>query len=64
MTLTEGWTVGEAVRLGLQTAIGHAMAFGTWRSLTEHGITDDQARDMMVGFVAGIAGAAGGAPAR
>lgn len=64
MTLTQGWTVGEAVRLSLQAAIGHAMAFATWHSLTEHGIADDQARDMMVGFVAGIAGATGGSPAR
>jgi hypothetical protein len=32
------------------------MAFETWRSLTEHDITDDQARDMMLGFVVGIAG--------
>jgi hypothetical protein len=44
----------------LQTAIGHAMAFETWRSLTEPGLTDVQARDMMVGFVTGIATSAGG----
>jgi AcrR family transcriptional regulator len=64
LILTEDWTVGEALRPSLQAAIGHAMAFTTWRSLTEHGIADDQARDMMVGFVAGIAGATGGSPAR
>lgn len=54
--LTDGWTIGEAARESLQTAVGHAMAFETWRSLTEHGLADDQARDMMVGFVTGIAG--------
>lgn len=58
-TLTEDWTVDEAVRPSLQTAIGHAMAFETWRSLTEPGLSDDQARDMMVGFVGGIAATAG-----
>jgi AcrR family transcriptional regulator len=63
-TLTEGWKVGEAVPLRLRTAIGHAMAFETWRSLTEHGATDDQARDMMVAFVVAIADPAGGAPSR
>jgi AcrR family transcriptional regulator len=59
-TLAEGWSVDEAVRPALQTAIGHAMAFETWRSLTEPGLGDDQARDMMVGFVTGIAGQARG----
>jgi AcrR family transcriptional regulator len=59
MTLTEGWRVDDAVRPSLETAISHAMAFETWRSLTEPGLSDDQARDMMVGFVTGIAGAAG-----
>ena len=57
-TLTDGWRVSEAVRPTLQTAIGHAMAFETWRSLTEPGLSDEQARDMMVGFVTGIAGTA------
>ena len=55
-TLTDGWAVGEAVRPALDAAVGHAMAFETWRSLTEPGLSDDQARDMMVGFVTGIAG--------
>jgi hypothetical protein len=54
-TLTDGWAVDEAARPALETAIGHAMAFETWRSLTEPGLSDDQARDMMLGFVTGIA---------
>jgi AcrR family transcriptional regulator len=62
-TLTEGWKVDEAVRPSLKTAIGHAMAFETWRSLTEPGLSDDQARDMMVGFVTGITGVGGRAAA-
>jgi hypothetical protein len=39
-------------------AVAHAMSFETWRSLTQGGVSDDQARDMMVGFVTGIAGPA------
>ena len=54
--LTGGWIVGAAVQPSLRAAIRHAMAFETWRSLTEPGLSDDQARDMMVGFVLGIAG--------
>ena len=61
--LTDGWTVSDAVRPSLNTAIGHTMAFETWRSLTEPGLSDDQARDMMIGFVTGIAGGGGGTPA-
>jgi AcrR family transcriptional regulator len=63
-TLTDGWTVDDTVRPSLETAIGHAMAFETWRSLTEPGLSDDQARDMMVGFVTGIASGPGVVPAR
>jgi AcrR family transcriptional regulator len=59
-TLTDGWMVDETRRPALEAAIGHAMAFETWRSLTEPGLSDDQARDMMVGFVTGIAGDSGG----
>jgi AcrR family transcriptional regulator len=59
-TLTDSWAVTEAARPALEAAIGHAMAFETWRSLTEPGLSDDQAREMMVGFVIGIA-ATGGA---
>lgn len=63
-TLTEGWTVSAAVRPALYAAIGHVMAFETWRSLTEPGLSDDQAREMMVGFVTGIAGASEAASRR
>jgi hypothetical protein len=55
--------VDEATEARLRAAIGHAMAFETWRSLTQHGISDDQARDMMVSFVTGIVGDARGASA-
>lgn len=48
-------------------AVGHAMDFTTWRSLTAKGLTDEQARDVMVTFVRAIDASAGatasGAPA-
>ena len=54
--LAEPWRVDEGTRPRLQTAIGHAMAFETWQSLTQHGMSDDDAREMMISFVSGIAG--------
>jgi AcrR family transcriptional regulator len=53
--LADGWSVAADIRPNLMAAVGHAMAFDTWKSLTQGGLTDDQARDMMVGFVTGIA---------
>jgi AcrR family transcriptional regulator len=60
--LTQGWPGDSASNRLQMAAIGHAMAYETWRSLTNNGLSDDQARDMMVGFVTGIV-AAGGARA-
>lgn len=54
--LSEAWQVDDATEPALRAAVNHAMAFETWRSLTEHGMTDEQARDMMVAFVVGVAG--------
>ena len=50
-TLATGWDVEPAAEPALRAAIGHAMAFETWRSLTAAGITDERVRDMMVAFV-------------
>ena len=36
-------------------AIGHAMAFETWRSLTGNGLSDAEASELMVGFVSTVA---------
>jgi len=55
--LAGGWSVADEVRPTLTAAVAHAMSFETWRSLTQGGLTDDQARDMMVGFVTGTAAA-------
>ena len=35
-------------------AIGHAVAFETWRSLAKEGLADEEAAELMVRFVAGI----------
>ena len=46
--LVEGWRGGSLVT----AAIGHAIAFGTWRSLVrEQGLDDDQAITLMITLV-------------
>ena len=52
--LVVGWVV-DASGLGvIQGAIGHALAFGTWRSLQrDQGLALDQAVDLMAAFVSG-----------
>ena len=52
--LAEGWHGDEETRRKRGAAIGHAMRFETWQSLTTGGLTDDQARDLMVDLVTGI----------
>jgi len=49
--LAGGWT-GDAATQRLQmAAIGHAMAYETWRSLSEKGLSDEEAGDLMVRLV-------------
>ena len=48
----DGWGTDGAV---VSALIGHAMAFETWRSLTGSGLSDDQARDLLVSVAAGLA---------
>jgi AcrR family transcriptional regulator len=49
--LAVGWPAeGIATR---RAALGHAVAFETWRSLTQQGLDDDRAAALMVGFVRG-----------
>ena len=52
--LAVGWSGGAATQRLRMTAIGHAMAFETWRSLTATGLSDAEARDLMLGFVMGV----------
>lgn len=49
--LARGWNVRGRKRSLLQAAIGHAVEFETWRSLTQRqGLEDDDAVDAMVRF--------------
>ena len=51
--LEAGWPELEGAHLR-HAAIGHAVAFETWRSLAKEGLTDQEAADLMVRFVTGI----------
>lgn len=55
--LMSGRDVRGPVRRRVLAAIGHALTFGTWRSLArEQRLTDSQAADMMCRLVAAAAG--------
>jgi AcrR family transcriptional regulator len=50
--LAAGWDGAGPSRPLLVAAIGHALAFSTWRSLTQaQGLDDEQAADLMVALV-------------
>jgi len=52
MALAEGWPGDEGAQRVRMAAIGHAMSYETWKSLTDNGLSDDEARDLMLGLVA------------
>jgi AcrR family transcriptional regulator len=54
--LAEGWQVADDRRESLMAALGHAIDFWTWRSLTEgQGLDDEKAALLMTEMVQGIA---------
>jgi AcrR family transcriptional regulator len=53
--LASGWTVARGRERVHGAAVGHAIAFGTWQSLTGYGLTDEEAVRLMVDFVASTA---------
>ncbi|HXG70919.1 MAG TPA: TetR/AcrR family transcriptional regulator [Gemmatimonadaceae bacterium] len=56
-TLMSGRGVRRTARQRVLAAVGHALTFGTWRSLTrEQALTDSQAADLMCRLVAAAAG--------
>jgi hypothetical protein len=56
-TLTSGRRGRGRARQRVLAAIGHALTFGTWRSLArEQELTDAQAADLMCRLVAAAAG--------
>jgi len=50
--LAAGWADDEPTQRVRMAAIGHAMAYETWKSLTDNGLSDDEARALMLGLVA------------
>ncbi|TMD30358.1 MAG: TetR/AcrR family transcriptional regulator [Chloroflexi bacterium] len=53
--LAEGWDVPDSRRESLMAALGHAIDFWTWRSLTEgQGLDDEKAALLMTEMVQGI----------
>ncbi len=52
-SLDAGWPVQSDARLR-RAAIGHVVAFGTWRSLAREGLTDAETRELMVRLVTSI----------
>jgi AcrR family transcriptional regulator len=49
--LAAGWPGNERTVRVRTAAIGHAMSYETWKSLTDNGLSDDEARDLMLGLV-------------
>lgn len=54
--VASGWSVRGRRRRLLDAAIGHALDYWTWRSLTRLGMTDAEARVAMTRFVLSAAG--------
>ena len=52
MALAIGWPPDERTQRVRMAAVGHAMSYETWKSLTDNGLADDEARDLMLGLVA------------
>lgn len=49
--LASGWAISPERGRVHSAAVGLAMGFGTWQSLTGFGLTDHEAATLMVGFV-------------
>jgi AcrR family transcriptional regulator len=54
--LADGWTGDAATQRIRMVTIGHAMSYETWRSLTDKGLTDTEATELMVGLVTTVVG--------
>jgi AcrR family transcriptional regulator len=53
--LSAGWGVGGDDQRFVRAAVGHALGFYSWHSLTGAGLSDDEAAELMVGLVADVA---------
>ncbi len=52
--LGDGWQDKAATQRLRMVAIGHAMSYETWRSLTDKGLSDDEAGDLMLHLVTSV----------
>jgi AcrR family transcriptional regulator len=52
--LAEGWPGDAGTQRLRMVAIGHAMAYETWRSLADKGLSDDEAGELMLHLVTSI----------
>ena len=57
--LSAGWGVSSDSQRWVRAAVGHALGFYTWRSLADHGLSNAEAVDLMVGLVADVAAGQG-----
>jgi len=48
--LADGWPGGAATQRVRMAAIGHAMSYETWRSLSDKGLSDAETSDLMLGL--------------
>lgn len=49
--VADGWPGDAATQRVRMAAIGHAISYETWRSLTDKGLSDAEATDLMLGLV-------------
>lgn len=60
--LAAGWEVPPEHQRRIRAAVGHALAFSTWRSLSREGLGDAEAVELMVRLVRAAADGGPGAP--
>lgn len=53
--LAAGWGVDGATQRLVRAAVGHTIAFPTWRSLSNEGLTNEEAVSLMVALVEDVA---------
>ena len=53
--LSAGWGASGDVQRLVRSAVGHAIGFQTWLSLSDEGLSDAEAAKLMAGLVAGVA---------
>ena len=58
--LAAGWGVQEETQRLIRAAVGHALRFETWRSLSDEGLSNEEAAAMMSRLVVGLATAKAG----